>query len=80
MIDGNAVRTIDIDGTTESAISALTLTMSLLPLQPLVALFALLHSNWTRSPPLTDKAIIVLGETNTLASSQPLPASTRSEI
>ena len=80
LIDGKAMSTIDAVGSTESALELLTLENSLKPPKLLVALPTTLHSNWTKSPPLTDKAIIELGEINILASSQPLPASINSVI
>jgi hypothetical protein len=80
LIDGKAVRTIDAEGDADSVLGLLTLVMSLPSQKLLVVSSEQLHSNWTKSPPLIDKAIIALGDIKTLASSQPLPASIKSVI
>jgi hypothetical protein len=80
LFDGKAVRTIDGDECAASSLEHFILAMSQ-PLTKLLEVFsAVIHSNWTKSPPLTDKAIIALGEIKILASSQLFPASINSVI
>jgi len=74
VIDGKAVRTIDMQGARSESASELLLT--LLVLLPIT----LFHCKSTSSPPLKAMAFIALGETNNLASSQPFPASSNSDI
>ena len=73
-MEGNAVRTMEKRSEAESESEPFVV------FEQLIALAGLFHSNWTRSPPLADKAVKELGEIISRASSQLLPASMSSEI
>jgi hypothetical protein len=70
LVDGNAVRTMDMTGATEWETALLIVLIALLLLE---SLSTLLYSNRTRSPLLRAKVVNAFGEINTLASSKNFP-------